>query len=111
METPPPRRIIRGPKVCDLTGNTMQTIRRAVKNGTFPLPVSLGLRSVGWYADEVDAWIAARPRAPVSKAGCGTPAPKPGGGKPKLTLVSSVFRRLTGSPDQEPPARSPPEGT
>jgi prophage regulatory protein len=94
----PQRRIIRLAAVCDKTGNGEQTIRRAVKSGTFPAPISLGLRSIGWYADEVDAWVAARPRTPASKAG--TPGrPKPRRGKPRLTIVSSLFQRLTGSPE------------
>jgi len=29
---------------------------------TFPRMVSLGARSVGWYAHEVDAWLAGRRR-------------------------------------------------
>jgi len=104
----PRRRIIRVATVCDKTGKNEQAIRRGVKNGTFPAPISLGLRSIGWYEDEIDGWMAALPRAPVSKAGC--PVAKPARGKPKLTLVSSLFQRITGSPDQEPPTRSPPEG-
>jgi prophage regulatory protein len=98
----PQRRIIRLPTVCDKTGKTEQAIRRGVKSGNFPAPISLGLRAIGWYEDEVDAWMAALPRAPVSKAGRGrgTPVPKPGRvrGKPRLTLVSSLFQRLTSPP-------------
>ena len=31
-----------------------------VKNGTFPKPISLGARAVGFIEDEVDEWIASR---------------------------------------------------
>jgi prophage regulatory protein len=93
----PQRRIIRLAAVCDKTGNGEQTIRRAVKSGTFPAPISLGLRAIGWYEDEVDAWVAARPRTPASRAG--TPGrPKPRRGKPRLTIVTSLFQRLTSPP-------------
>jgi prophage regulatory protein len=93
----PQRRIIRLPTVCDKTGKNEQAIRRGAKNGSFPAPLSLGLRAIGWYEDEVDAWIAARPRTPASRAG--PPGrPKPGRGKPRLTLVTSLFQRLTSPP-------------
>lgn len=29
---------------------------------TFPRPISLGLRAVGWLSHEVDDWLANRPR-------------------------------------------------
>jgi prophage regulatory protein len=29
----------------------------------FPKPVQVGLRSVGWYSDEIQNWIDTRPRA------------------------------------------------
>jgi prophage regulatory protein len=56
------RRIIRGPVVEDRTGQSRVTIWRSVRAGTFPPPLQLGPNSVGWYEDEVDAWLATRPR-------------------------------------------------
>ncbi len=35
-------------------------IYAAVAAGTFPKPVKLGQRRVGWLSDEVDSWIDAR---------------------------------------------------
>jgi predicted DNA-binding transcriptional regulator AlpA len=32
-------------------------------NGTFPLPVPVSVARIGWRADDVDAWINARPWA------------------------------------------------
>lgn len=29
---------------------------------SFPRPVSLGARAVGWYSHEIDEWLANRPR-------------------------------------------------
>jgi prophage regulatory protein len=62
------RRIIRRKAVIAKAGKSYPTIWRGVRNGTFPAPVVLGPNSVGWYEDEIDAWLASRPRvsyAPV----------------------------------------------
>lgn len=39
---------------------TREHLARLVKAGTFPAPVRLGERRIGWVADEVDAWAAER---------------------------------------------------
>jgi len=44
------------------TGLARSTIYLFMERGDFPAPVSLGPRAVGWLADEIDAWIAERPR-------------------------------------------------
>ena len=31
-------------------------------NDDFPAPVQLGPNAIGWYDDEIDAWLASRPR-------------------------------------------------
>ena len=36
------------------------TIWRKCKDGTFPAPIQLSTRRVGWDEDEVDAWLASR---------------------------------------------------
>ena len=38
-------------------------IARLEKAGLFPTRVQLGACRVAWFADEVEAWIAERPRA------------------------------------------------
>jgi prophage regulatory protein len=63
FEKPQPhRRIIREPIVRERTAQSGAVIRRAVKDGTFPTLVRLGLHAIGWFEDEVDAWMAALPR-------------------------------------------------
>jgi prophage regulatory protein len=60
-----PRRILRANEVFGPEGRTGQsrvTGWRGVRAGTFPAPVQLGPNSVGWYEDEIDKWIAERPR-------------------------------------------------
>lgn len=39
---------------------------------SFPRPVSLGARAVGWYSHEIDEWLANRPRRnSTEKKECG----------------------------------------
>lgn len=53
-------RIIRLQEVIDSTGLARSTIYKYVKEGTFPSPISLGDRCVGWLESEVHDWILAR---------------------------------------------------
>ena len=50
-------RILRLPAVLDLTGLSRVTIWRYVKAGSFPTPLRLGARAVGWRQSDVHAWI------------------------------------------------------
>lgn len=60
------RRIIRRKRVQDKTGISCSGIYARLKpnpkrpkdyDPSFPKPISLGAKSVGWVEDEVDAWI------------------------------------------------------
>lgn len=66
------RKILRGYKaVEDRTGKSRVQIWRDVRAGRFPAPLELGRNSVGWFEDEIDGWLASRPRrnyAPVEEA-------------------------------------------
>lgn len=53
-------RIIRLKEVIDSTGLARSTIYKYITEGTFPKPVSLGDRCVGWVGSEVREWILAR---------------------------------------------------
>lgn len=53
-------RIIRLKEVIDSTGLARSTIYKYVAEGTFPKPVSLGERCVGWVEGEVQDWVLAR---------------------------------------------------
>lgn len=54
---------IRLPRVKAKTALARSTIYAGVKAGTFPPPVSLGSKAVGWIESEIDAWIEARIKA------------------------------------------------
>jgi len=62
-------KIIRRPKVEELTGLSGRTIDRREAVGQFPRRVRLGANSIGWYENEVLEWVAARERG-----GCEAPA-------------------------------------
>lgn len=53
-------KIIRLKEVIDSTGLARSTIYKYIGEGTFPKPVSLGDRCVGWVNNEVHDWILAR---------------------------------------------------
>lgn len=53
-------RIIRLKEVIKLTGLARSTIYKYISEGTFPKPVPLGDRCVGWVDSEVHDWILAR---------------------------------------------------
>jgi prophage regulatory protein len=52
--------ILRLPAVKSRTGLSRSTIYLHIAQGTFPAPVSLGERAVGWIESEIDEWIARR---------------------------------------------------
>ncbi len=56
------RRIIRRDEVSQLTGLARATIYKKVKERSFPPPVRLGTRSVGWRLTDIDVWLQAPER-------------------------------------------------
>jgi prophage regulatory protein len=58
------RRILRLPEVDAITGKKESSIYEDITAGTFPAPVPIGPRAVGWLEDELIDWqqaqIAAR---------------------------------------------------
>lgn len=49
--------ILRLPAVKAHTGLSRSTIYLRVSQGTFPRPVSLGARAVGWVEAEIQEWL------------------------------------------------------
>ena len=60
-EQPRPRRkILRLPEVSERTGRSRSSIYDDIADGTFPGPIPLGRRAVGWLEEEIDDWLDAR---------------------------------------------------
>lgn len=62
--------ILRLPFVKARTGLSRSTIYLRIAAGSFPKPISLGSRAVGWLAAEIDGWVTSRVEAsrnPTSK--------------------------------------------
>jgi prophage regulatory protein len=49
--------ILRLPAVTARTGLSRSTIYLRISEGSFPKPVSLGSRAVGWLESEVNDWL------------------------------------------------------
>ncbi len=54
------RRILRLPEVIGRVGLRRASIYLHISKGSFPKPISLGARAVGWLESDIDGWIAAR---------------------------------------------------
>lgn len=52
--------ILRLPIVKARTGLSRSTIYLRAAEGTFPRPVSLGARAVGWLESEIESWLSSR---------------------------------------------------
>lgn len=55
-----PEVIIRFPEVVKRTGYSRSGIALKVSRGTFPAPIPLGDRAIGWLESEIDNWIEER---------------------------------------------------
>ena len=60
---PPPVGILRRPQVEARTGLSRSTIYARIQDGTFPRPILLGSRAVGWLEHEIDDWLDQRLKA------------------------------------------------
>ena len=56
-------RVLRLHEVLERVGLSKSTLWRYINEGDFPKPIKLGPRASGWIEEEVDDWIASRPRA------------------------------------------------
>ena len=63
-------KIYRLPCVIDMTGLCRSSIYDGVRKGTFPSPVRIGKRAIGWRASDLMKWIDARKSC--HNTGCGS---------------------------------------
>lgn len=54
-------KIYRLPAVIELTGMSRASIYLGIKRKTFPAPVKLSARAVGWTAESIADWVNTRP--------------------------------------------------
>ena len=65
-QTTPTQRIIRLPETSNCTGKKRSTIYDTLNpkspryDSSFPKPVKLGARAIGFYESEIQAWIESR---------------------------------------------------
>ena len=52
--------LLRLPSVQARTGLSRSAIYCYIKSGTFPSPVRISARSVGWIASEISQWVESR---------------------------------------------------
>ncbi|WP_080416789.1 helix-turn-helix transcriptional regulator [Burkholderia ubonensis] len=52
-----PRSIMRMPALLERIGLSESEVRRRIKSGTFPRPMKLGPRAIGFVVADVDAWL------------------------------------------------------
>ena len=52
--------ILRRKQVEKRTGLSRSTIYLRIQEGTFPKPINLGERAVGWLENEIEGWLSAR---------------------------------------------------
>ena len=51
------------PQVEERAKISRSAIYRMMRKNAFPLPIRVGERSVRWHRQEIETWIASRPRA------------------------------------------------
>jgi prophage regulatory protein len=62
IETPTRRKIIDSKEVDERVPKSRVQRWRDIKAGKFPAPIEVGPNKLGWFEDEIDSWMAARPR-------------------------------------------------
>ncbi len=62
------QRILRRRQVEEATGKKRSSIYADIAAGTFPAPIPIGSRAVGWLENDIQAWQDARAAKRVGKA-------------------------------------------
>ncbi|MGP8186863.1 MAG: helix-turn-helix transcriptional regulator, partial [Terracidiphilus sp.] len=50
-------KILRLPEVKAATGKSRSSIYQGMADGSFPRPVALGARAIGWRASDIESWL------------------------------------------------------
>ncbi len=62
-------RVLRLPEVLVRTGLSKSSIYLRISQGSFPKPISLGGRSVGWVEEQVEHWLEGQIASAETSAG------------------------------------------
>ncbi len=57
MSNTDPNTVLRMPKTSAKSGLSKPSIYRKVADGTFPKPIKLGKRAIGWLEKDIEDWI------------------------------------------------------
>ena len=49
--------VIRFPQLIKLIGLARSTVYVRIAEGTFPKPIKLGVRAIGWLESDIEEWI------------------------------------------------------
>jgi|UniRef100_A0A7C3WL42 prophage regulatory protein len=61
------QRVFRAKELVELIGISRASIWRLEKSGLFPRRKKIGLRAVGWLAEDIEQWLSTRPLAREEK--------------------------------------------
>lgn len=56
-------KLIKLPCVKDATKLSRSSIYDGIKKGTFPAPISIGIRAVAWLESDIEMWLDSRIKA------------------------------------------------
>jgi len=57
------KKIIKLPKVIEITGLSKSSIYALISRGEFPVQVKLSVRASGWHESDINDWIDSRQKA------------------------------------------------
>ena len=99
-------KILRKPAVSEKTGFSIPHIDRLSgdPDSDFPEKIQIGPNAVGWYEDEIDAWLKHRRRGALAKI-IGKPM---AAGTPELPKNKRTRKRVTSRAARASRSRSPP---
>ena len=69
-------KILRLPEVLAITGLSRSTIYRLLGSNSFPKPVKLSERTIGWFENDIELWIQSlldQSKSDITNTATGTP--------------------------------------
>lgn len=56
------RKVLKKRQIMEITGLSRSTLYREERAGRFPARVLISVKRVGWFQDEIEAWLESRVR-------------------------------------------------